>query len=123
MEKVEEILNSIVGEVPGATMATLFGVDGVGVQAALGDAWESMGAEALDVELASLASAVQRAAERLGAGASPEFFLGTARADFVGTMLDDPYFLVLGLEPGSDLDGAREALAQAREVLAESGLF
>jgi hypothetical protein len=99
-------------------MAAFLGLDGVGVQAALGDAWKDVEQELIEVELAALAEAVQKVAGRLQAGPSPEFYLSTARANFVGAMVDSAYFLVLGMEPGSDLERAGAGLAQACQSLA-----
>jgi len=118
MGTIEETLANLVEAVPGATMAAFLGLDGVGVQMALGDAWKDVAQESVEVELAALAEAVQKTAGRLQSGPSPEFLLCTAAASFVGAMVDPSYFLVLGMAPGSDLERAGEALAEAREALA-----
>lgn len=118
MENIEGILSTLVQAVPGATMAAFLGLDGVGVQIALGDAWKDVEQEIIEVELAALAEAVQKAVQGLQAGPSPEFFLSTARASFLGAMVDESYFLVLGMAPGGDLERAAEGLAEAREALA-----
>jgi len=117
MDRVEQVLTSILEDLPGASMAAMLGTDGVGVQIALGDAWREADPEVAEVELAALAVAVQKAARRLGGGMSQDFFLSTAQSNFLGIMLDPSYFLVLGLDPTGDLDRAREALAQARGEL------
>jgi len=117
MENIEGTLSNLVQAVPGATMAAFLGLDGVGVQIALGDAWKDVEQEIIEVELAALAEAVQKTANGLQADPSPEFFLSTAQANFVGAMVDAVYFLVLGLEPGGDLERAGEELAEAREAL------
>jgi predicted regulator of Ras-like GTPase activity (Roadblock/LC7/MglB family) len=119
MDSVEEILSSML-EVPGVLMATLLGLDGMGVQTALSEDWQGVDTEALDIELATLANSVQRAAGGLGAEVSSEFIFGTVQVSFVGIMLNHPYFLVVGVEPWADLDLAREALSRAGEALVQS---
>lgn len=118
MENIEGTLSNLTQTVPGATMAAFLGLDGVGVQMALGDAWKDVEQEVVEVELAALAEAVQKTVHGLQAGPSPEFFLSTARANFVGAMVDAAYFLVLGLEAGGDLERAGEALQEACGALA-----
>ncbi len=114
MESIEETLANLINSVPGATMAALLGMEGVGVQMALGADWEQADQEVIEVELAALAEAVQKTAQRFQSGqSSPEFFLGTAKADFLGAMVDSSYFLVLGLAPNSDLERAGEILGDA----------
>lgn len=114
MENIEETLANLVNGVPGATMAALLGMDGVGVQMALGTDWEQIDQGVIEVELAALAGAVQRTAQRFQSEqGSPEFFLSTAQADFLGAMVDSSYFLVLGLAPNSDLERAGELLGDA----------
>ena len=117
MENIEGTLSNLVQEVPGATMAAFLGLDGLGVQIALADAWKDIDQEVIEVELAALAEAVQKALHGLQADPGPEFFLSTAQANFVGAMVDDAYFLVLGMEPGGDLEQAGSGLAQALEAL------
>ena len=117
MENIEETLARLVNNVPGAAMAALLGLDGVGVQMALGEGWQDTGQEAIEIELAALAAAVQKTAQRLQAGLSPEFFLSTAQSNFLGAMVDSSYFLILGMDPGGDLERAGEALGEAREAL------
>jgi predicted regulator of Ras-like GTPase activity (Roadblock/LC7/MglB family) len=119
MDDLEDMLTSLLGSVPGATMAALLGMDGVGVEVILRQDWRDMELAVLEVELAALSEAVQKAAARMGASASPDFFLGTAQANFLGQIVDPAYFLVLGLEPTSDLALARTALGQASAALAE----
>jgi|YelNatPaOPRAMG01_1025707.scaffolds.fasta_scaffold80133_2 predicted regulator of Ras-like GTPase activity (Roadblock/LC7/MglB family) len=116
MDAIEAALTSLL-EFPGARMAALLGTDGVGVQVVLGESWSQVDPAAVEVELAALAETVQRTCARLEAGAPQEFFLETAQAAFVGTMLDPGYFLALGLEPGADLPRARALLAQARSKI------
>lgn len=118
MDNIEETLATLVHTVPGATMAALLGLDGVGVQMAVGDAWQDMEQEVLEIELAALAERVQKTAQGLEVRPSPEFFLGTVRANFLGAMVNASYFLILGMEPTGDLDRAGEALGEAREALA-----
>ena len=119
MENIEETLANLINNVPGATIAALVGMDGIGVQMALGADWQEADQDVIEVELAALAEAVQKTAQRFTAGQnSPEFFLGTARADFLGAMVDLSYFLVLGLAPNSDLERAGEALGDACLALA-----
>ena len=118
MKDIEETLANLVHAVPGATMAALVGMDGVGVQMAVGNAWQEIPQEVLEIELAALAEAVQNTVQRLQAGPSPEFFLSTARASFLGAMVDPAYFLVLGMEPNGDLERAGESLGEAVEALA-----
>jgi predicted regulator of Ras-like GTPase activity (Roadblock/LC7/MglB family) len=118
MESIEETLANLVNTVPGATIAALLGMDGVGVQMALGDAWQDAEQDTIEIELAALAEAIQKAARQLQAGPSPEFFLSTAHVNFLGAMVDPAYFLVLGLEPNGDLERAGESLGEAREALA-----
>ena len=117
MDQVEQVLASLLEQVPGAILAGLLGMDGIGVQVALGEDWQETDTQVVEVELGALGAAVQEAAARLQAGPSPEFFLGTAQANFLGMMVDPSYFLVLGLPPASDLEQARAALGQAREAL------
>jgi len=117
MDPVEEVLSSLIETVPGARMAALLGVDGVGVHVALDSAWQGMDASIVEVELASLAGAVQKATRGMGTSPGGEFFLGTAQANYLGTMLNSSYFLVLGLEPAGDLSQARSSLGQARSSL------
>jgi len=121
MDPLEEVLSSLIEGVPGASMAALLGVDGVAVQVALGEAWQGVDQAVLEVELASLAESVQKAARGLGAAASEAFFLGTVQASYLGTMLDTSYFLVLGLGPAGDLARARSLLEQARATLGPQG--
>lgn len=118
MGNIEETLATLVNTVPGATMAALLGLDGVGVQMALGEVWQNTDQDTIELELAALAAAVQKTAERLQVGASPEFFLSTAQANFLGAMVAPSYFIALGLEPNGDLERAGEALGEAREALA-----
>ncbi len=118
MDDIAGTLTSLLGSVPGATMAALLGGDGIGVEVVLGADWPDTEPAVLEVELAALAEAVQRAAARMGRGPGTLFFLGTARADFLGRPLDSGYFLVLGLAPGADLSRAREALGRAGQALA-----
>ncbi|MGB9722449.1 MAG: hypothetical protein ACP5OO_00540 [Chloroflexia bacterium] len=120
MEEIEEVLTTMLASVPGAVLAGLLGMDGLGVQIALAESFQEVDSEILEVELASLAEAVQKAAGALTAHPSPEFFLGTARFNFLGTPLtDEPaYFLVLGFSSEGDLDQAHEALGRARAALA-----
>lgn len=118
MDDLEEVLDSLVEEVPGAIMAGLLGLDGVGAHIAFSEAWRDSEEELIEVELATLANAVQEAARRLHDESSSEFFLQTAQASFLGMMLGSSYFLVLGLEPGGTLEPGRDALAQALETLA-----
>jgi predicted regulator of Ras-like GTPase activity (Roadblock/LC7/MglB family) len=118
MENIEETLSNLVQAVPGAAMAAFLGLDGVGVQIALSDAWKDMEQEVIELELAALAEAVQKAAHGLQAGPSPEFFLSTTQANFVGAMVNTAYFLVLGMQPDGDLGQAGDALGEAREALA-----
>jgi predicted regulator of Ras-like GTPase activity (Roadblock/LC7/MglB family) len=118
MENLTEILSTLIEEVPGTAMAALLGMDGIGVEVQFGKAWEDMDASTIEVELAALAEAVLNASQGLESGMSPEFFLGTTQANFVGAMLDESYFLILGLEPTADLSPAGEALANALEALA-----
>jgi len=117
MENIEETLANL-ANVPGATMAALLGMDGVGVQMALGDAWQGAEQEVIEIELAALAEAVQKAAQRLQVNPSPEFFLSTAQSNFLGAMVDPSHFLILGLESSGDLEQAGEALATACSALA-----
>lgn len=117
MDAIAEALGSLVQELPGARMAALLGMDGIGVQVVLGEAWSEKQPALLEVELAALAEAVQRTCERLEAGPIREFFLETGEAAFVGTVLDHGYFLVLGLERTADLPRARAMLAQARSKI------
>lgn len=118
MKNLAEVLSTLIDEVPGTAMAALLGVDGVGVQVELGGAWADMDPSMIEIELAALAEAVLHASQSLQHGMSPEFFLGTTQANFVGAMLDQDYFLALGLEPTADLSLAGEALARALEALA-----
>jgi|GEM_PF-1628071 predicted regulator of Ras-like GTPase activity (Roadblock/LC7/MglB family) len=124
MEEIEEVLADLLGSVPGATMAGLLGMDGLAVQIALAESFQEVETELLEVELAALAEAVQKAAGALAAAPSPEFFLGTPRCNFLGAPLNagvgtgempalTSYFLVLGLSPDADLGKAREALKRA----------
>ncbi|MGC8873671.1 MAG: roadblock/LC7 domain-containing protein [Chloroflexia bacterium] len=117
MDEITEALSSLMEQIPTARMAALLGMDGIGVQVVMGEPWSEAEAALLEVELATLAEAVQRACDRLGAGTAREFFLETARATFLGTMLDRGYFLVLGLEGAADLPQARAMLAQARSKI------
>lgn len=122
MEEIEEVLTRMLDSVPGATVAGLLGMDGLGVQIALAESSQEMETEALEVELAALAEAVQKAADVLASAPSPEFFLGTARLNFLGALLpgESPsYFLFLGFPPESDLGKAREALGRARASLSD----
>lgn len=122
MEEIEEVLMTMLDSVPGATVAGLLGVDGLGVQIALTGSLQEVETEVLEVELAALAEAVQKAAGALASGPSPEFFLGTARLNFLGVPLpgESPsYFLILGFPPESDLGKAREALGRARASLSD----
>lgn len=114
MDEIAETLGALVQELPGARMAALLGMDGIGVQVVFGEAWSEKETALLEVELAALAEAVQRTCERLQAGPVREFFLDTGEAAFVGTVLDRGYFLVLGLERSADLPQARAMLAEAR---------
>lgn len=117
MEQVEQVLAAVMEQVPGAILAGLLGTDGVGVQVLLGAEWQETDTQAVEVELAALGAAVQAAAAGLQAEPGPEFFLGTAQANFLGMMVDPAYFLVLGLPTDGDLEQARAALNQAREAL------
>jgi len=118
MDPVEQVLAEVMEQMPGAILAGLLGTDGVGVQVALGEDWQETDAQAVEVELAALGAAVQKAAAGLEANPSPDFFLGTAQANFLGVMVSPAYFLVLGLPPDGDLDRARAVLNQARAALA-----
>ncbi len=117
MEEIEEVLTAMLDSVPGAAMAGLLGMDGLGVQIALAESLQEVETEVLEVELAALAEAVQKATGALASGPSSEFFLGTARLNFLGVSLagESPpsYFLVLGFSPDGDLGKAREALSRA----------
>jgi len=118
MENIEETLANLVNTVPGTTIAALLGLDGVGVQMALSDAWQDVDQDVIEIELAALAEAIQKTAGRLQVGPSPEFFLSTAQASFLGAMVGPAHFLVLGLEPSGDLEQAGAALGKAQEALA-----
>lgn len=117
MEQIEQVLAAVMEQTPGAILAGLLGADGVGVHILLGEDWQETDTQAVEVELAALGAAVQAAAAGLQAQPSPEFFLGTAQANFLGVMVDPAYFLILGLPTDGDLDQARAALDQARQAL------
>lgn len=119
VDKFEQILTALVDQVSGGAIAAMLGMDGVGVHVALAEAWKESDREVLEVELAELADGVQRTARELGEGESPTFFLGTPEINFLGTMVDAAYFVVLGVEPGGDLAQAEEALVAAREALGD----
>lgn len=121
MKEIEEVLTTMLDSVPGAAMAGLLGMDGLGVQIALAESFQEVETEVLEIELAALAEAVQKAAGTLASGPSPEFFLGTARLNFLGVPLTGhfSYFLVLGFSPEGDLGKAREALSRARASLSD----
>ncbi len=122
MDRIEETLTSLLSTVSGASMAAMLGMDGVSVQMALSDAWQVAESQVIEVELASLAEAVQKAAAEIAAETSTEFFLSTAKANFLAMMVSPSYFVVLGLEPHGDLALAREALGEAQQTLGDLGI-
>jgi len=94
----EKRLQALAETIPGATSASLTGIDGIGI--ASYHVEEGLDPTLADAEFATMLGTASRAAQNLGVGEIGELIFTTDTATFILRMVGKEFYLGVGLAPG-----------------------